>query len=65
MKLKERIKSMTLNEKLMYLLLLMFFVGIIVRWDYVSKEVGESFSAIFSHGDTTSVTQEVPQVDKK
>ncbi|MEG1607983.1 MAG: hypothetical protein RR931_05555 [Mucinivorans sp.] len=36
----------TLNEKLMYSLVLMLLIGIATRWRYVLREVGDAFAAL-------------------
>ncbi len=46
----------TLNEKLMYGLILAFVIGIIVRWDFISSELTETFTNMF-----TPSTPETPQ----
>ncbi len=39
----------TLNEKLMYGLIIALLIGIATRWKYVFKEIGEAFSGIFGN----------------
>lgn len=46
-KIKEWWGKTTLNEKLMYALILMLIVGILTRWNYVFGEIGEAFSGLF------------------
>ncbi|MFI3286929.1 MAG: hypothetical protein R3Y61_00465 [Rikenellaceae bacterium] len=54
-KLKRLWKGLTLNEKMMYGLLLAFAIGIIVRWDFITVEVGESFTNLFTPSVRDSV----------
>ena len=45
------------NIVIMIILALMFIVGIIIRWDYISKEAGESIGRYFEPADTTETTK--------
>ncbi len=38
----------TLNEKLMYGLILAFVIGIALRWDFIAGELSETLSNMFS-----------------
>lgn len=38
----------TLNEKLMYSLVVVLIIGIVTRWGYVTKEISEGFSQYFN-----------------
>ncbi len=55
-KLKRLWKGLTLNEKMMYGLLLAFAVGIIVRWDFIAVEVEEAFTNLFTPAERDSVS---------
>lgn len=46
-RLKAWWKRSTLNEKLMYALIIALAIGIATRWRYVFDEVGEAFRNIF------------------
>lgn len=46
-KIKEWWKKSTLNEKLMYTLIMMLLIGILTRGNYVFDEIGEAFSGLF------------------
>lgn len=46
-KLKVWWKKQTLNEKLMYVLVVVLAIGIATRWQFVFGEVGEAFRHIF------------------
>ncbi len=37
-----------MNEKLMYVLILLFLIGIAVQWEHVWGEISDAFSAIFN-----------------
>lgn len=41
-------KRQTLNEKLMYVLILALLIGIATRWRFVFGEIGEAFRNIFA-----------------
>ncbi|MFI3298541.1 MAG: DUF5106 domain-containing protein [Rikenellaceae bacterium] len=58
-----RLKSATMNEKMMYSLLLLFTVGIIIRWDFISKEVSEAFSDMFAPFDSIAQMSESKRLD--
>lgn len=46
-KLKVWWKKQTLNEKLMYVLVVVLAIGIATRWRFVFGEIGEAFRHIF------------------
>ncbi len=41
-------KGRTLNEKLMYWLLVLFTIGIVVRWDFITQSVTTSVKNMYS-----------------
>lgn len=41
-------KKSTLNEKLMYALILLLLVCIATRWRVIFEQIGESFGGLFS-----------------
>lgn len=46
-RLKDWWKKQTLNEKLMYVLVVALAIGIATRWRFVFGEVGDAFLHIF------------------
>lgn len=46
-RLKNWWKKQTLNEKLMYVLVVALAIGIATRWRFVFAEVGDAFRHIF------------------
>lgn len=40
-------RSRTLNERLMYSLIVLLAIGIATRWRFIFAEVADAFSAIF------------------
>lgn len=54
-KLKHLWKGLTLNEKLMYGLLVAFVIGIFVRWDFITSEVNESVTNLFTPSERDSL----------
>lgn len=46
-RLKDWWKKQTLNEKLMYVLVVALAIGIATRWRFVFGEVGDAFRHIF------------------
>lgn len=47
-KIKNSWRSLTRNEKIMYLLLLMLIIGIATRWRYVLCDIVDAFNTIFT-----------------
>lgn len=47
-RLKNRWKKLTLNEKLMYGLVVVLAVGIVLRWGSLSGEMAAAFRRIFT-----------------
>lgn len=49
--MKEKIKKWwrkaTLNEKLMYCLVVMLIIGIATRWSVIADQIAESFGGLF------------------
>lgn len=48
MKIKEKWKKLTLNEKLMFALIVILLIGIATRWRYVFAEVADAFMSRFN-----------------
>lgn len=46
-RLKRWWKGMTLNEKLLYLLIVTFSIGIVTRWEFILDEASEAFGVFF------------------
>lgn len=40
-------KALTLNERMLYLLVLAFSIGIVTRWEFIAEEAGEAFGVFF------------------
>ena len=56
-------KKQNTNVKLMIILIILFVIGIIIRWDYISGEITDSFTGLFEERGGADSIQAVP--DKK
>ena len=43
MKLTEKFKAMTKQEKTMIIIVILLFICVLTRWDYIKTEAGEAF----------------------
>lgn len=59
-KLKQWWKKSTLNEKLMYSLIIVLIIGISTRWRYAFNEIGDAFNHLFKTEQTATKQIQAP-----
>ncbi len=57
----EKVPHNKTTVTMMVILIALFVIGIILRWDYISREVSDSFKSRFSTEEKAPSTETLPE----